>query len=107
MPRNTHATYQKFWRTHMINESSTQAQAVPGHKEYGNLPQEELIEKVHEIANDPKWWKAQWNAYISTYWEPALKLLKSKGYTKALTIGAVMDTAMNAGMGDDDSQHWG
>ena len=78
-----------------------------GHKEYGKLSEKKLIEKVHEIANDPKWWKAQWDAYISTYWEPTLKLLKSKGYMKALTIGAVMDTAMNAGMGDDDSQHWG
>ncbi len=78
-----------------------------GHKEYGKLAQEELIEKVHEIANDPKWWKAQWDAYISTYWKPTMALLKSKGYTKALTIGAVMDTAMNAGMGDDDDKHWG
>lgn len=36
-----------------------------------------------------------------------MALLKSKGYRQALTIGAVMDTAMNAGMGDDDSHHWG
>jgi chitosanase len=78
-----------------------------GHKEYGKLPQKELIEKVHQIANDPKWWKAQWDAYISTYWIPTIKLLQSKGYTRALTIGAAMDTAMNAGMDDDNSQHWG
>lgn len=36
-----------------------------------------------------------------------MALLKPKGYMKALTIGALMDTAMNAGMEDDDSQHWG
>lgn len=79
-----------------------------GHEEYGNLSQEEIIAKVREIANDPNWWKAQWDAYISTYWEPTMKLIQQKGYRTALTIGALMDTAMNAGIGDDDpSYHWG
>ncbi len=76
-------------------------------QDYSNLPVNEIIEKVHAIANDQKWWKAQWDAYISTYWQPTLKLLKSKNYMKALTIGVLIDTAMNAGMGDDDSEHWG
>jgi chitosanase len=76
-------------------------------QDYSNLPTDEIIEKVNEIANDPKWWKAQWDAYISTYWQPTLKLLKSKNYSKALTIGVLIDTAMNAGMEDDNSKHWG
>ena len=76
-------------------------------QDYSNLPVDEIIEKVHAIANDQKWWKAQWDAYISTYWEPTLKLLKSKNYMKALTIGVLIDTAMNAGMEDDNSENWG
>ena len=78
-----------------------------GHEEYGQLPQQELIDQVHAIANDPQWWKAQWDAYISTYWQPTLALIKPQGYESALTIGALMDTAMNAGLDDDDSRHWG
>jgi chitosanase len=84
-----------------------------GHN-YGNLDDDDdkdkinkIIEKVHEIANDKKWWKAQWDAYISTYWEPTMELIEPKGYTQALTIGALMDTAMNAGMDDDNSESWG
>lgn len=78
-----------------------------GYPMYRNLSQREIIEKVHAIANDKKWWKAQWDAYISTYWQPTMGLLNSKGYKSPLTIGALMDTAMNAGMDDDDEQHWG
>ncbi|NJM68320.1 MAG: chitosanase [Acaryochloris sp. RU_4_1] len=78
-----------------------------GHPEYGQLPQQKLIKQVQAIANDPKWWKSQWDAYISTYWAPTLGLLKPQGFRSALTIGALMDTAMNAGLNDDDSRHWG
>lgn len=78
-----------------------------GHPDYGQLSVPEIIAKVHEIANDPPWWKAQWDAYISTYWEPTLELLQPRGFRSALTIGALMDTAMNAGLEDDDAGHWG
>ena len=66
-----------------------------------------IIEKVKEIENDRRWWQAQWDAYISTYWNPTIALLQSKNYMKALSIGALMDTAMNAGIGDDSPEHWG
>ena len=78
-----------------------------GHPEYGQLSPDELIEQVQAISDDLQWWKAQWDAYISTYWEPTLALLKPQGYKSALTIGALMDTAMNAGLDDDDPRHWG
>jgi chitosanase len=78
-----------------------------GHEEYGQLPEPDIIHKVHAIAEDPQWWKAQWDAYLSTYWEPTLTLLQPHGYRSALTIGALMDTAMNAGLDDDDARHWG
>ncbi len=74
---------------------------------FGKLSKEEIIQKVHEVAHDHKWWKAQWDAYISTYWNPAVALLTSKQYTEALSIGVLVDTAMNAGMEDDDQEHWG
>ncbi|MDB9436893.1 chitosanase [Dolichospermum lemmermannii CS-548] len=78
-----------------------------GHPEYGGLPQEEIIQKVEEIANDCRWWNAQWDAYISTYWNPTIDWLQSRDYMKALSIGALMDTAMNAGIGDDSPNNWG
>jgi hypothetical protein len=78
---------------------------------YGNKPSATstsgIISFVKSIANDPKFQKAMFDAYISTYWTPTWNLLAPLGYTSALTFGAVLDTSMNAGMEDDNSKHWG
>ena len=78
-----------------------------GHPELATLGEEDLIQKVKSIANEPAWRKAMWDAYIATYWKPSADLLRSYGFKKALTLGAVLDASMNAGMEDDDSKHWG
>ena len=73
----------------------------------GKLPEPELIAKVRSLEDDPAWRRAVWDAYIATYWRPARELLRAHGFGKALTFGAVLDAAMNAGIEDDSSKSWG
>jgi chitosanase len=67
----------------------------------------QIIANVHAVQDDPNWHAAMFDAYITTYWQPAEALLQPLGYRSALTFGALLDTAMNAGMDDDSSRHWG
>jgi chitosanase len=78
-----------------------------GNADLGQLPEAELVAKVRSLENDPAWRRAVWDAYIATYWRPARELLRAHGFEKALTLGAVLDAAMNAGIEDDSSKSWG
>lgn len=78
-----------------------------GNTDLGQLPESELIAKVRSLEADPAWRRAVWDAYIATYWRPVRELLRAYGFGKALTFGAVLDAAMNAGIEDDSSKSWG
>jgi chitosanase len=78
-----------------------------GNTDLGKLPEAELIAKVRSLEDDPAWRRAVWDAYIATYWRPARELTRAHGFGKALTLGAVLDAAMNAGIEDDSSKSWG
>jgi chitosanase len=78
-----------------------------GNTDLGKLQEAELIAKVRSLENDPAWRRAVWDAYIATYWRPARELLRAYSFGKALTFGAVLDAAMNAGIEDDSSKSWG
>lgn len=78
-----------------------------GNADLGQLPEAELVAKVRSLENDPAWRRAVWDAYIATYWRPTRELLRAHGFGKALTLGAVLDAAMNAGIEDDSSKSWG
>lgn len=78
--------------------------AAYGRPEYGRLSEDDTIAKVGDLAADPAWAQAMWRAYVDTYWRP---VMQSAPHKSALTIGALLDTAMNAGLGDDSSSAWG
>lgn len=78
--------------------------AAYGRPEYGRLSDDDIVEKVGGLASDPAWAQAMWRAYIDTYWRP---VVQNAPYGSALTVGAMLDTAMNAGLGDDSPRAWG
>lgn len=78
-----------------------------GAPDLANLPEAELIAKVRSLQDDPAWRAAVWDTYVAAYWRPTRDLLRAYGFHKALTLGMVLDTAMNAGIEDDSSKSWG
>jgi chitosanase len=68
----------------------------------------DIVAAVRGFASDPKWREAMWAGYLDTYIEPTMKLLHAHfPRPSALTVGAVLDASMNAGLGDDSGRHWG
>lgn len=68
----------------------------------------EIVAAVKSFADDPAWRAAMWDAYMTAYIAPTVAMLRQHfPRPSALTIGAVWDASMNAGLGDDARDSWG
>ena len=61
---------------------------------------------VTEAGKDPRFADAQWQWYRDTYVKWAMQN-KPAQFKSALTIGVLIDAAVNAGSGDEPGGHWG
>lgn len=79
-----------------------------GRPDVPRMAPRDILAAVRGFADDPKWREAMWDAYVTTYIAPTLAMLRQHfPRPSALTIGAVWDASMNAGLGDDSDRHWG
>lgn len=66
-----------------------------------------LCDWVNARGNDPNWIAAQWMVYHEKYIVPVMKFMpKQPNLNNALIKGLLLDTAMNAGLGDEGNA-WG
>lgn len=82
--------------------------AAYGRPDVPKMAARDIVAAVRGFANDPRWRQAMWDAYLATYIEPSVRMLRRHfARPSALTIGAVLDASMNAGLGDDSEDNWG
>jgi chitosanase len=64
-----------------------------------------LCNWIRARGDDPKWIAVQWDLYNKQYIQPIMKYVPSK-FNNALIKGLLIDTSMNAGLGDEGNA-WG
>ena len=65
-----------------------------------------MCQEIRGLAGDARWVQAQWDQYSRSYFSDVQRLCP-RGFSRAVTKGLLLDTAMNAGLGDDSSRNWG
>jgi len=61
---------------------------------------------VNALESNPTWRDAVWQQFYAEYWSAAMSAVKARGYASALTIGALVDCALNQGAQGPDSLAW-
>lgn len=66
-----------------------------------------FVASINALGGDLKWQAAVWDWFIDEYLQPVVEKLKQRDSNPSpLMLAAVLDTAFNQGLGDDQGLEW-